>query len=93
VSGLWSSCRRVSDSSEWKNVVMFGTIFFMCVYVCLVAVALAALVALVALVRQSVFATVRASIFLANNATSSYFSAFACVFSNTEAFSHGLYKY
>ena len=92
---MWSSWRRVSEVSGWKNVVICEQ-YFSCVYVCLVATSvsvLAALVALVALVGHSVFATVSASIFLVNNATSSDFAALACVFSNTEALSHGVYKY
>jgi hypothetical protein len=43
--------------------------------------------------RRSVLATVGASIFTADNAASSHFAALAGVFSFTEAFSHGVYKY
>ena len=42
--------------------------------------------------RRSVLATVCASVFLADNATSSDFTTFACVFSNTKALSHSLYN-
>ena len=61
-----------------------------CVALACVALACVAL-ACVAAVRQSVLATVSASIFLANNATSFDFTALASVFSNTKTLSHGVY--
>jgi len=60
----------------------------------LAGVALAASVfRVVSAMRHSVLATVGASIFTADNAASSHFAALTGVFSFTEAFSHGVYKY
>ena len=61
-----------------------------CVALACVALACVAL-ACVAAARQSVLATVSASIFPANNATSFDFTALASVFSNTKTLSHGVY--
>ena len=70
--------------------VALACVALACVALACVALACVAL-ACVAAARQSVLATVSASIFPANNATSFDFTALASVFSNTKTLSHGVY--
>ena len=94
-NNIFHVCRYLVVTTALAALAALACVALACVALACVALACVALacvaLACVAAARQSVLATVSASIFPANNATSFDFTALASVFSNTKTLSHGVY--
>ena len=86
-NNIFHVCRYLVVTTALAALAALAALVTLAALAALACVALAC----VAAARQSVLATVSASIFPANNATSFDFTALASVFSNTKTLSHGVY--